>query len=72
MVQAALHAIRKPDPIHTFYRRPARRKGPKIARVAAARKLLKHVYWVWRNEEPWMAMVRRLQAAEPSSQSYVA
>jgi transposase len=72
MVQAALHAIRKPGPIRSFYRRQARRKGPKIARVAAARKLLTQIYWVWRNEEPYPAMVKRLQAAEVSSQSYVA
>jgi len=44
--------IRQPGPIQRFYRRQARRKGPKIVRVAAARKLLTQVYSVWRNEEP--------------------
>jgi hypothetical protein len=40
--------------------------------VAAARKLLTHLYWVLTNEEPYDAMIRRLEAAGTSSRSYAA
>lgn len=67
MIQAAMHAVRKPGPLQRFYRKQVRRKGKKIARVAAARKLLKQVYWVLKNHEPYDAMLRRLEAAGASS-----
>ena len=63
MVQAVIHTVRKPGPIQRFYRKQLRRKGRNVARVAAARKLLTHVYWVLKNREPYDAMVRRLEAA---------
>lgn len=64
MIEAALHAVRQPGPLQRFYRKQFRRKGKKIARVAAARKLLTHVYWVLRNQEPYDAMLRRLEPPE--------
>jgi transposase len=72
MIQAVLHTVRQPGPIQRFYRKQLRRKGKPIARVAAARKLLTHLYWVLVNEEPYDEMVRRLEAAEMRSGSYKA
>lgn len=46
LMEAALHAIRKPGQFQDLYQRLAKRKGPKIARVAVARVLLAKVYWM--------------------------
>lgn len=43
------------------------RKGPKIARVALARKLVTQLYWMRRRNEPYDALTRRLQATGVSS-----
>lgn len=44
MVEAAIHASNQPGPLGDYYQWQKARKGPKIARVACARKLLKHIY----------------------------
>jgi len=49
LVEAAQHAIRKP-PYRAFYQRTAKRRGKAIARVAVARKLLKAIYHLLREE----------------------
>lgn len=72
VIQATMHAVRRPGPLQRFYRRQERRKGSKIARVAAARKLLIQIYWVLKNQEPYDAMVRRLETAEGSSRFFMA
>jgi transposase len=48
LMEAALHAGRKP-PFQDLYQRLAKRKGPKIARVAVARELLTKTYWMMRH-----------------------
>jgi transposase len=50
LVEAAHHAIKKP-PYRTFYQRTAKRRGKAIATVAVARKLLKSIYHLLREEE---------------------
>jgi transposase len=49
LMEAALHASRKPGPFQDLYQRLAKRKGPHIARVAVARELLTKVYWMMRH-----------------------
>jgi len=60
-IEVALHLTRQPGPLRRFYERQRRRKGPKIARVALARKLLTYMYWMLRHNEPYDAQVRRLE-----------
>lgn len=72
MIQAVMHTVRTPGPIQRFYRRQVRRKGKPVARVAAARKLLTQLYWVLNNQEAYPEMIRRLEAAEACSESYLA
>jgi transposase len=50
LVEAAHHAIKKP-PYRVFYQRTAKRRGKAIARIAVARKLLKTIYHLLREEE---------------------
>jgi transposase len=49
MVEAAIHALRDPE-LRQFCLRIARRRGPKIARVAVARRLLTLAYYALRSE----------------------
>lgn len=49
LVEAAHHAIRKP-PYRAFYQKTAKRRGKAIAKVAVARKLLKAIYHLLREE----------------------
>ena len=44
LVEATIHAVRKPGPLRTFYARLSAKKGNKVARAAAARKLCTYVY----------------------------
>jgi transposase len=50
LVEAAHHALRKP-PYRAFYQKTSRRRGKPIAVVAVARKLLKAIYYILREEE---------------------
>jgi transposase len=49
LIEAAVHASRKPGQFQDLYQRLAKRKGPKIARVAVARELLTKAYWMMRH-----------------------
>ena len=44
MHEAAMHVVRYPGPLRSFYLKQKRRKGNKIARVAVARKLCTYIY----------------------------
>lgn len=46
MVQAVHKTVQTENPIHRFYKKLARKKGGKVAIVAAARKLLTYVYQI--------------------------
>lgn len=45
LVEAATRYHKVPGRLGQFYRRMEKRKGPKVARVALAREILKSVYW---------------------------
>jgi len=72
MIQAAMHAVRRPGPLQRFYEKQRRRKGTKIARVAAARKLLMYVYWMLKNEETYTANLRRTESTGACSSLHLA
>jgi transposase len=72
LVDVAFHVAHTGGPFARFYARQHRRKGPRIARVALARKLVTQVYWMLRNNEPYDALTRRLEAAGVSSRCRMA
>jgi len=49
LIEAVLHAVRRPGRYQQIYQRLAPRKGAKLARVAAARELLTTIYWMLRH-----------------------
>lgn len=52
LTEVITHTVQKPGNIRSFYNRIKRRRGTKIARVAAARKLLRVIYcMISRNED---------------------
>jgi len=61
LVEAAMHAVRRPGPLQEFYRRLLVGKGAQKARVAVARKLAKAVFWMlktgrsYKEVEPYLA-----------------
>ena len=44
LIEAAIHAVKRPGPLRRFYFRVERKKGGKVAKVATARKLLEWIY----------------------------
>jgi hypothetical protein len=45
-VEAALHAVRRPGPLHEFYRQLLVGEGAQKVRVAVARCLTRAVFWM--------------------------
>jgi transposase len=60
-IEVAMHLTRQAGPLRRVYERQRRRKGPKVARVALARKVLTYMYWMLKHNEPYDAQVRRLE-----------
>jgi transposase len=44
LVESAIHAVKRPGPLRRFYHKVERKKGGKVAKIAAARKLLEWMY----------------------------
>ena len=53
LTQAVHTHLRHETNLTRFYRRLARRKPKQVALMATARKMLKVIYWMLRNEEPY-------------------
>jgi len=49
LVEAAIHAVKRPGVLRRFYFRIERKKGGQIAKVATARKLLEWIYHILRD-----------------------
>jgi transposase len=66
LVEAAQHIQRKP-PFDQFYQRIKTRRGPKIARVAVARKLCKVIYYMLVEEQnaKTKSSKKRIQSGKP-------
>jgi len=63
LLEMVLQAIRRPGPLQSFYLRVAKRKGEKVARVAAARKLLEWIYYMLKEGKMYSEMERRGEPA---------
>lgn len=61
MVEAAIHAVRKDGYLKRFHDHLRRSKGAGKARIAAARKLLKIVYWMLKENQPFGTVLARME-----------
>ena len=58
LVEAAIHAVKRPGVLRRFYFKIERKKGGQIAKVAAARKLLEWIYHILRDGRTYPEMER--------------
>lgn len=58
LIEAAIHAAKRPGPLRLFYYKVARRKGWQIAKVATARKLLEWIYHILKDEKSYQEVER--------------
>lgn len=49
LIEAAIHAVKRPGPLRRFYYKVERQRGGKVAKVATARKLLEWMYHMMRD-----------------------
>lgn len=62
LVEAAIHTVRYPGPVKDYYLKLAKRKGKKIARVAAARKLSTYVYHMLKERKDYRHIIEFLKS----------
>ncbi len=58
LIEAAIHAAKRPGPIRRFYYKVQRKKGGQIAKVATARKLLEWIYHILRDGKSYQEVER--------------
>ena len=56
LIEAAIHAVKRPGSLRRFYFRIHRKKGGQIAKVATARKLLEWIYHILRDGKTYREM----------------
>jgi len=56
LIEAAIHAVKRPGPLRRFYFKVERRKGGQIAKVATARKLLEWIYHILKEGKTFREM----------------
>ena len=56
MIEAAIHAVKRPGVLRRFYFKVERKKGGQIAKVATARKLLEWIYHILRDGRTYQEM----------------
>ena len=68
MIEAAIHAVKRPGPLRRFYFKIERKKGGKVAKVATARKLLEWIYHMMRDDKTFKQVENRtnLGKGEPA------
>ena len=72
LVEAAIHAVKRPVVLRRFYFKTERKKGGQIAKVATARELLEWIYHILRDGRTYQEMERiadLLGQGEPSKNS---
>jgi len=72
MIEAAIHAVKRPGPLRRFYHKIERKKGGQIAKVATARKLLEWIYHILRDGKSYQEVERVVAAigrGEPGNSS---
>jgi len=58
LIEAAIHAVKRPGVLRRFYFKIERKKGGQIAKVAAARKLLEWIYHILKDGRTYQEMER--------------
>jgi transposase len=58
LIEAAIHAVKRPGVLRRFYFKIERKKGGQIAKVATARKLLEWIYHILRDGRTYQEMER--------------
>jgi len=58
LIEAAIHAVKRPGPLRRFYFKVERKKGGKVAKVATARKLLEWIYHMMRDNKNFKEVER--------------
>jgi transposase len=58
LIEAAIHAVKRPGPLRRFYFKVERKKGGKVAKVATARKLLEWIYHMMRDNKSFKEVER--------------
>ena len=56
LIEAAIHAVKRPGVLRRFYFRVERRKGGQIAKIATARKLLEWIYHILKDGRTYQEM----------------
>jgi len=56
LIEAAIHAVKRPGMLRRFYFKVERKKGGQIAKVATARKLLEWIYHILRDGRSYQEM----------------
>jgi transposase len=72
LIEAAIHAVKRPGVLRRFYFKIERKKGGQIAKVAAARKLLEWIYHILRDGRTYQEMEKiadLLGRGEPGNSS---
>ena len=62
MIEAAIHAVKRTEPLRRFYYKVERKKGGQIAKVATARKLLEWIYHILRDGKSYQEVERVVAA----------
>jgi len=68
LIEAAIHAAKRTGSLRRFYYKVERKKGGKVAKVAAAKKLLERIYHMLRDEKTFQQVekvVELLGRGEP-------
>jgi len=72
LIEATIHAVKRPGVLRRFYFKVERKKGGQIAKVAAARKLLEWIYHILKDGRTYQEMERiaeYLGRGEPGNSS---
>ena len=70
LIEAAIHAAKRPGPLRRFYYKVERKKGGQIAKVATARKLLEWIYHILRDGKSYQdveKVVASIGRGEPAN-----
>lgn len=67
LVEAVIHTVRQPGVLHDFYENLRAAKGVQVARTAAARKLLKTIYWMLKTGRTYQTTIAHTPVRRASS-----
>jgi transposase len=61
LIEAAIHAVKRPGPLRRFYHKVERKRGGKVAKVATARKLLEWMYRILKDGKTFHEMEKAIE-----------